>query len=308
MLRATLPCVRRTARAGALRLSPCRGIAMQIFTLFEARMRALHAGRHARSDFIPGFQSRLLAASAGLGSTCDYIFLCAGEAQAEFAARRHEWWGCLRGGLRLWSPGRGSLLIGGGELFAPAPGVPMQVQAMVDTILVRAVPQGPADASRPVALPAGGWHCALGGLAAVGANGPEGLEGMHVLPADEVQAEGWQPEQGMRPEFIQLDQSADDWAQRLRARGLRWALCYRGAIGLRWHGELVRAGGEMAFLQPGTLYAPDPHESCRLDVLLPGTGLLCCFGPGDELDGGVAVRGGRRADGHAVTRHALALA
>ncbi|CAN7260968.1 hypothetical protein D9M68_36340 [compost metagenome] len=279
---------------------------MQIFTLFEARMRALHADRHAPSDFIPGFQSRLLAAAAGLGSTCDYVFLCAGETQAEFAADRHEWWGCLRGGLRLWSPGRGCLLMGGGELFAPAPGVPMQVQAMVDTILVRTVPQGPADASRPVALPAGGWHCALGGIAAVEANGAEGMAGMHVLPAEVLRAQGPQPEQGMRPEFIQLDQSGEDWAQRLQARGLRWALCYRGAIGLHWHGALVRAGGDMAFLQPGTLYAPDPHESCRLDVLLPGTGLLCCFGPGDDADLGVAARGGRRADGYAVACHALA--
>lgn len=281
---------------------------MQIFTLFEARMRALHADRHAPSDFIPGFQPRLLAAAAGLGSTCDYVFLCAGETQAEFAADCHEWWGCLRGGLRLSSPGRGCLLVGGGELFAPAPGVPMQVRAMVDTILVRAVPLDPADASRPVALPAGGWHCALGGIAAVGADGPGGMEGIHMLSAAALQAEGQRPEQGMRPEFIQLDQADDDWAQRLQARGLRWALCYRGAVGLHWHGAQVRAGGDMAFLQPGTLYAPDPHESCRLDVLLPGTGLLCCFGPGDDLDRGVAARGGRRADGHAVARDAPALA
>ncbi|AQV93400.1 hypothetical protein BJN34_05770 [Cupriavidus necator] len=281
---------------------------MQIFTLFEARMRALHADRHAPSDFIPGFQTRVLAAAAGLGSTCDYVFLCAGEIQPEFSANCHEWWGCLRGGLRLSSPGRGCLLLGGGELFAPAPGVPMQVRATVDTILVRAVPQDLPDASRPVALPAGGWHCALGGIAAVGADGPEGMEGLHVLPADVLLAQGRQAEQGMRPEFIQLDPSDDDWAQRLQARGLRWALCYRGAIGLHWHGALARPGGDMAFLQPGTLYAPERHESCRLDVLLPGTGLLCCFGPGDEPEEGVAVRGGRRADGHAVVRHALALA
>ncbi|WP_432259666.1 hypothetical protein [Cupriavidus sp. TMH.W2] len=281
---------------------------MQIFTLFEARMRALHADCHAPSDFIPGFHTCVLAAAAGLGSTCDYVFLCAGEIQPEFSANCHEWWGCLRGGLRLSSPGRGCLLLGGGELFAPAPGVPMRVQAMVDTILVRAVPQGPADASRPVALPAGGWHCALGGIAAAGATGPEGMEGIHVLPADVLQVEVGQARQGMRPEFIQLDPSDDDWAQRLQARGLRWALCYRGAIGLHWHGALARAGGDMAFLQPGTLYAPERHESCRLDVLLPGTGLLCCFGPGDEAEEGDAARGGRRADGHAVARLALALA
>ncbi|SOY57514.1 hypothetical protein [Cupriavidus taiwanensis] len=277
---------------------------MQIFTLFEARMRAIDADRCAPSDFTPGFQPRLLAAAAGLGCTCDYVFLCAGERQPEFSADCHEWWGCLRGGLRLYSPGRGSLMLGGGELFAPAPGVPMQVQAVADTILVRAVPQGPADAARPVVMPAGAWHCALGAIAPAGADGGAQAHALtDVLEVDERLA---QP--GMRPEFVQLDESTDDWGRRLQARGLRWALCYRGAVALHWHGALVRAGGDMAFLQPGALYAPDAHESCRLDVLVPGTGLLCCFGPGDAPHDGAVARGGRRADGQAVARDVLALA
>lgn len=291
---------------------------MQIFTLFEARMRATDANRHARSDFLPGFQPRLLAADAGLGCTCDYIFLCAGERQPEFSADCHEWWGCLRGGLRLSSPGRGSLLVGGGELFAPVPGVPMQVQAVADTILVRAVPQGPAGATRPVAMPAGAWHCALGVIAPIGAGVGAGGDADADADADGVgepnalagvpDADDWQAQQGMRPEFVQLDGAVDDWGRHLRARGLRWALCYRGAIALHWHGALARGDRDTAFLQPGALYAPDARESCRLDVLVPGTGLLCCFGAGDATSDGVAERGGRRADGHAVARAALALA
>lgn len=281
---------------------------MQIFTLFDARMRAIDADRQAPSDFLPGFQPRVLAAAAGLGCTCDYIFLCAGERQPEFSADCHEWWGCLRGGLRLSSPGRGSLLVGGGELFAPAPRVPMQVQAVADTILVRAVPQGPAEASRPVAMPAGAWQCGLGAIAPVGAGADaDGVAAPHA-PADALAADDWQAQPGMRPEFVQLDGSMDDWGRHLQARGLRWALCYRGALALHWHGALVRSGGDMAFLQPGALYAPDAHESCRLDVLVSGTGLLCCFGAGDAPQDGVAACGGRRADGHAVARAALALA
>ncbi|UDM49486.1 hypothetical protein [Cupriavidus sp. MP-37] len=281
---------------------------MQIFTLFEARMRASDADRRAPSDFIPGFQPRLLAATAGLGCTCDYVFLCAGERQPEFSADCHEWWGCLRGGLRLSSPGRGSLLVGGGELFAPAPGVPMQVQAVADTILVRAVPQDPGDAMRPVAMPAGAWQCALGALAPVGAGtGTDGVAGPDAL-ADLPDADGWPAQQGMRPEFVLLDGLVDDWGRQLQARGLRWALCYRGAIALHWQGALVLGGGDMAFLQPGALYAPDAHESCRLDVLVPGTGLLCCFGADAAPHDGVSARGGRRAGGHAVARAALALA
>ncbi|MDQ0140282.1 hypothetical protein [Cupriavidus necator] len=280
---------------------------MQIFTLFEARMRAVDAERRAPADFVPGFQSRVLAATAGLGCTCDYIFLRAGERQPEFSADCHEWWGCLRGGLRLSSPGRGSLLLGGGELFAPAPGVPMQVQAVADTIVVRAVPHGPAGASRPVALPAGGWHCPLGALAPAGTDGAAGMAGPDGLPAGALEALDGHA-QGMCPEFVQLDEPAQDWGRQLQTRGLRWALCYRGAIALHWHGALVRGGGDMAFLQPGTLYAPDAHESCRLDVLVPGTGLLCCFGPDHVPYDGVATHGGRRVDGHAVTRAALALA
>jgi hypothetical protein len=280
---------------------------MQIFTLFEARMRAFDADRRAPSDLIPGFQPRVLAAAAGLGCTCDYVFLCAGESQTKFSADCHEWWGCLRGGLRLSSPGRGCLLLGGGELFAPAPGVPMQVQAVADTIVVRTVPQGPPDSARPVSLPAGGRHCALGGIAPAGADCAAGMAEVHGWPADVPDPDDGQARQGMRPEFVRLDAAADDWAQRLQARGLRWALCHRGAIGLHWHGALARAGGDMAFLEPGTLYAPDAHESCRFDVLVPGTGLLCCFGPDDAPHDSVAARG-RRADGHAVARHALALA
>ncbi|MFJ4290057.1 hypothetical protein ACIP1U_09750 [Cupriavidus sp. NPDC089707] len=241
---------------------------MQIFTLFEAQMRAFHSGHHAVADLTIGFQSRLLSATAGLGETCDYVFLRAGEAQPEFMAERPEWWACLRGGLRMSAPGRGSLLAGGGELFAPATGVPMQVRATLDTILVRAVAQDVAAA--PVSLPAGACRCTLG---KVGADDPDSIDG--ASPGGGA----LRSLSGMQPEFIQLDDSGGDWAQWLRARGLRWALCYRGAAGLHWHGPEASAADNAAFLQPGALYAPDPNETCRLDVLMPGTALLCCFGP-----------------------------
>lgn len=261
---------------------------MQIFTLFEAQMRAFHSGHHAVADLTIGFQSRLLSATAGLGETCDYVFLRAGEAQPEFVAERPEWWACLRGGLRLSAPGRGNLLAGGGELFAPAIGVPMQVHATVDTILVRAVAQDVAAA--PVSLPAGARRCTLG---KVGADDPDGMAGASPDGSALRSAEG------MRPEFIQLDDAGGDWAQRLRARGLRWALCYRGAAGLYWHGPQAPAADEVdesdeaAFLQPGALYAPDANEACRLDVLMPGTALLCCFGPtGGHGDRGSENEGG----------------
>lgn len=275
---------------------------MQIFTLFEARMRALHSGRHTPADLTLGFQSRVLAASAGLGDTCDYVFLCAGETQSAFVADRNEWWGCLRGGLRLSAPGHDCLLMGGGELFAPARGMRMQVRAMVDTILVRAVPQQQDDAAPAVSLPEGARCCALGSIAAIGTEEAGGE------PGQDTGGPGY----GAQPEFIQLDPSVDDWSRRLQARGLRWALCYRGAIGLHWHEAHAHAGVDVAFLQPGAIYAPDPHESCRLDVLLPGTGLLCCFRPGDGMAvGGRGSRSGsvtRHADGRAVACHALVAA
>jgi len=255
---------------------------MQIFTLFEAQMRAFQSGHHAVADLTIGFQSRLLSSTAGLGETCDYVFLRAGEAQPEFVAQRPEWWACLRGGLRMSAPGRGSLLTGGGELFAPATGVSMQVRATVDTILLRAVAQDVAAA--PVSLPAGACRCTLGQL---GANDPGGMAG--ASPDESA----LQSQAGMRPEFIQLDDSGGDWAQRLRARGLRWALCYRGAAGLYWHGPEAPAADEAAFLQPGALYAPDANETCRLDVLMPGTALLCCFGP----PGGHGARGNENEGG-----------
>lgn len=166
------------------------------------------------------------------------------------------------------------------------------------------MPRQQDNAACAVSLPEGARRCALGSIAAVGTEEAGGSPGQGTGGA------GY----GVQPAFIQLDPSVEDWARRLQARGLRWALCYRGAIGLHWHEAHAHAGVDVAFLQPGAIYAPDPHESCRLDVLLPGTGLLCCFGPGDGIavgaGGGVSGSGRaiRHADGRAAACHALVAA
>ncbi|WP_238587203.1 hypothetical protein [Cupriavidus sp. IDO] len=198
-------------------------------------MRDFGTGRRPRSDFHIGFRSRVLAASAGLGHTCDYIFLRTGETQNEFVTKCHEWWACLRGGIRIAEAGQEPVLMSGGDIFVPAAGVPMQLNIMLDTILVRVMP-APDDAQS-----AG-------------------------TPAAPIQAE-----------FAWLSVGEDDWGRRLRARGLRWALCYRGALSLHWRPAAPDARGQCAPLQPGTLYAPDPQDACEIDVLQPGSGLLCCM-------------------------------
>ena len=239
---------------------------MQIYSLFDAPMRSFSRDRAASADLHIGFHSRLLPACAGPGSTCDYVFLQAGQSQQAFMATRGEWWACLRGGIRIAAPGHEAVLIGCADMFAPVPGMPMQVRAALDSILVRVVPDdssAPGDTtSFEDTLLQGELSCgALGCLATMREDVSDELELVYG---------GTRPTPVMRAGFAQLPAG-----ECVQVGGLRWALCHRGVLCVRWS-----QGGEnyLNFIQPGTLFVPDPHESYSLEALLPATGLLFCSG------------------------------
>ncbi|ODV43140.1 hypothetical protein AWV79_19890 [Cupriavidus sp. UYMMa02A] len=239
---------------------------MQIYSLFDAPMRAFSHDRAASADLHIGLHSRLLPPCAGPGSTCDYVFLQGGQTQQVFVARRGEWWACLRGGIRVAAPDHEPVLIGSADMFAPTPGLPMQVHAVLDSILVRIAPDDipwhvDARPYEDTLLQGELLRCSLGCVAAIGDG---------AGPALEIADGATRPVPRMQAGFAQLQAG-----ECLLAGGLSWALCHRGAFCLRWS-----QGGEsyLNFVQPGTLFAPDPHESYSLEVLLPGTGLLYCSG------------------------------
>jgi hypothetical protein len=259
---------------------------MQIYSLFDAPMRVFSRSRAASADLHIGFHSRLLPACSGPGSTCDYVFLQAGQSQHAFMARRGEWWACLRGGIRIAAPGHDALLIGGAEMFAPVPELPMQVRAVLDSVLVRVVPDdssahGDATSFEDTLLQ-GELSC--------------GTLGCVATLRDDIGGEldfvrgGTQPTQGMRAGFAHLPAG-----ECLQVGGLRWALCHRGVLCVRWS-----QGGEtyLNFMQPGTLFVPDPGESCSLEAWLPATGLLYCSGAAraevmDGCDAALRLSGAR---------------
>lgn len=239
---------------------------MQIYSLFDAPMRSVSRDRAASADLHIGTHSRLLPACAGPGNTCDFVFLPAGQSQRAFAATRGEWWACLRGGIHIAAPGHGAVLIGCADMFAPMPGMPMRVRAVLDSILVRVVPDnssGYGDATPfEDTLLQGELSCSALGCVAT----------MRDDVSDELALVygGTRPAPVMRAGFAQLPAG-----ECVQVGGLRWALCHCGVLCLRWS-----QGGEkhLKFIQTGTLFVPDPHELYSLEALLPATGLLFCSG------------------------------
>uniref|UniRef100_Q473Q4 Uncharacterized protein n=2 Tax=Cupriavidus TaxID=106589 RepID=Q473Q4_CUPPJ len=251
---------------------------MQIYSLFDAPMRAFSQGRATAADLHIGFHSHLLPPCAGPGVTCDYVFLQAGQTQQVFVAGRGEWWACLRGGIRIAAPGHEPVLIGSADMFAPAPDLPMQVHVALDSILVRIAPDdssSTADArpTEDTLLQGESLRYSLGCVATLDSQAGPTLENDC---SEQIAAR-------RHAGFAQLQAG-----ECMLADGLRWALCHRGALCLRW-----RQGGEnyLNFVQPGTLFVPDSHESYSVEVLLPATGLLYCSGDAEReaLDGFHAV-------------------
>ncbi len=214
---------------------------MQIFSLFEAAMHAAVPAQKLSSDLLIGFHARVIPWAAGLGSVCDYVFLRGGEVQSRFCAGRSEHWACLRGGIRVSAPGRDAVLLGGGDVFTPWPRQSAMVQALLDSVLIRMVP----DRAAP-------------------------------LPDGELAGSGEDPGEAPYAAFAALHAGDAGWACRLGLEGLRWAACHGGTLRLQWWPAQRDGVVREAYLQPGAAYAPDPDEDYCIDALSPSAGLFCC--------------------------------
>ncbi|CAG9173399.1 hypothetical protein CURE108131_24270 [Cupriavidus respiraculi] len=195
-----------------------------------------------------GIRHRLVPASAGLGSTGDYIHLKAGETQPLIVAGHAQWWTCLRGLLEIVQEGEPPSRIGQGYTFAARRGERFGVTAVEETVLVR------------MTLVEGAPNAAAGAR-----QGPAQKEGIERgAPAGAA--------------FAKLAPGDDAWPARLRAHGMRWAVCCTGAARLQWGGR-AKGRRRVACLQPGMAFAPGARQAYTIEPLDPTTGMLCFMQP-----------------------------
>lgn len=128
--------------------APFQGNAMQIFSSFDAQLRGATPPVPDSPELNVGLQLCVIPATAGLGHGCDHVFLRAGDMQSGIVSARPGWWACLRGGLRVLAAGQELAALAGGDVFMPQPGQPVTLQAVLDSVLVHAVPQ-PGSEDRP---------------------------------------------------------------------------------------------------------------------------------------------------------------
>lgn len=196
-----------------------------------------------------GIRHLLVPASAGLGSTGDYIFLAPGETQPLIVARQPQWWTCLRGLLEITQEDAAPSRIAQGYTFAADRGERFGVTALEETVVVRmAIDDGAATPDAAVrrrrSPPRDGIERGAPGGAAFAA-----------LTAGDV-----------------------EWPARLRAHGLRWAVCCTGAARLQWGGR-AKGRKRVACLQPGMAFAPGARQAYSIEPLEPTTGMLCFMQP-----------------------------
>ncbi|MGO4329152.1 hypothetical protein AB4Z48_02505 [Cupriavidus sp. 2TAF22] len=258
---------------------------MRIFSLFDAQMRGEILAGGGASALRVGLQVRVVPEAAGLGSSGDYVFLPQGAAQPGIVTARAEWWACLCGTVKVTPAGGAPVLLSAGGVYAIRQGERLQLAVLQDSVLIRTVLDPQA-----VGLVGAGLTSSFDAFAA-------------------GQSERWRPGQGARAAdacmpprlnaaFVAIAEGEPEWAERLRAGGLNWAACHEGTLCLQWYSPWPHAERQVAYLQPGMVFAPDPEEGYRIDALQPVASLLCCLqGPMGE-----PVRAGSTA-AQAVSLH-----
>lgn len=250
---------------------------MRIFSLFDAQMRGEVLTGGTASQLRVGLQVRVVPEAAGLGSTGDYIFLPQGAMQSGIVTACPEWWACLRGTIKLTPVGGKPVLVSAGGVYALRQAERLHLAVLQGAVLIRTV----LDPS------------AVGLVGAGVTSGYEAFAG--------GQAGRWQLEGEMRgaqegvpranAAFVSLAEGEPDWALRLRAGGLNWAACYAGTLCLQWHSPWPHVERQVAYLQPGMVFAPDPDEAYRIDALHPVASLLCCLRAPARVAGAGGMQG-----------------
>ncbi|GAB7546964.1 hypothetical protein [Cupriavidus sp. 8B] len=235
---------------------------MRIFSLFDAQMRGEILAGGTASQLRVGLQVRVVPEAAGLGSSGDYIFLPQGAMQSGIVTTRAEWWACLCGTIKLTPLGGEPVLVSAGGVYALRQAERLHLAVLQDTVLIRAILDPNA-------------------VGLVGAGATSSYDAFAVGQADLWQADG--PERGAHgvpranAAFVSLAEGEPEWALRLRAGGLNWAACHAGTLCLQWHSPWPHVERQVAYLQPGMVFAPDPDEAYRIDALYPVASLLCCL-------------------------------
>jgi hypothetical protein len=196
-----------------------------------------------------GIRHQLVPASAGLGSTGDYIHLSRGDTQPLVVARQPQWWTCVRGLLEITQEGRPPSRIAQGYTFAARRGERFGLTALEETVVVR------------MALDEDAAHADAGTRR--GKSAPQG-EADRGAPAGAA--------------FAALTAGDDAWPARLRAHGMRWAVCCVGAARLQWGGR-AQGRKRVACLEPGMAFAPGARQAYSIEPLEPTTGMLCFMQP-----------------------------
>lgn len=116
---------------------------MQFFTFFDARVHRDLPGAMATADTRVVSPICVIPATAGLGLACHHAVLPAAQRYPLALAQQAspQWWACLDGGVRVIADGREVALLTGGDIFVPQPGLHMEMETVLDSVLVSTVAQ-----------------------------------------------------------------------------------------------------------------------------------------------------------------------
>jgi len=120
---------------------------MRIFTFFDAHLRG--DSPRLQTATMPGIGHCLcvIPAAAGFGHRCDYVRLCAGDRHPATISNQPEWWACMQGGVLVMDGETELAVLACGDVHTPEAGRAVEVQAVVDSVLVRTSPEIGADSA-----------------------------------------------------------------------------------------------------------------------------------------------------------------
>ena len=272
---------------------------MRIFSLFDAQMRGEILAGGSASQLRVGLQVRVVPEAAGLGSSGDYIFLPEGAMQSGIVTARAEWWACLYGTIKLTPVGGAPVLLSAGGLYALRQAERLDLAVLQDAVMIRAILDpnavglvGAGITSSYDAFATGQaerWR-ATPGAETIEVSGASVRSGRFAPGMAEGQSRSAPGVLRVNAAFVSLGEGEPEWAMRLRAVGLNWAACHEGTLCLQWHSPWPHAEREVAYLQPGMVFAPDPDEAYRIDALHPVASLLCCLQAPAHVVGEAALR------------------